>query len=107
MNKYIIHCTTNWIGYDNYFPAIAKKEEDLEDIAWELAQENFYDSCSIYDIAEDLFGNKEGYTETELDECYESIGEYINYTINALKEDSEYNEDYWNQLTKHQKPYRI
>lgn len=105
MNKYIIHCTTEWADCDNDYPAIAEKEEDLDYVAWELAQDNFYDSCSIYDIAEDLFGNKEIYSEIELSECYDSIKKYIGYTINSLNKDSEYNENYWNKLIKHQKPY--
>lgn len=41
MKRYLIHVTTNWCGMDQDYPAIAKDESDLDEIASDLALDNF------------------------------------------------------------------
>ncbi len=41
MNRYLIHVSTNWCGMDDTFRATANSEEELWDIAEELAYDVF------------------------------------------------------------------
>ena len=38
MKRFLIHCSTAWCGMDNTFRIVAEKEEDL----WELADQLAY-----------------------------------------------------------------
>ena len=41
MKRFLIHCSTAWCGMDDTFRAVAEKEEDLWELANQLAYENF------------------------------------------------------------------
>lgn len=104
MNKYIIKCTTNWIGYDNYYAALAEKEEDLFETANELAYEN-YQMFGLEDqIAKYLGYDTEEMTESDWDNVYEQEHEYYDYEIYPVKEDTEYDNDFWTEILGNGKP---
>ena len=41
LKRFLIHCSTAWCGMDDTYRAVAEKEEDLWEIADQLAYENF------------------------------------------------------------------
>ena len=41
LKRFLIHCSTAWCGMDDTFRAVAEKEEDLWELADQLAYENF------------------------------------------------------------------
>lgn len=51
--RFIIHCTTDWCGIDNDYPALAKDESDLYDLADNLAVDNLMSYMSLDEIAEE------------------------------------------------------
>lgn len=96
MNRYLIHVSTNWCGMDNVFRAIAESEDDLHDIAQELAYDNF----ESYNLWEEI-AREEGYdldemTEADWDRLYEEIDEsnYYGYEIEEFNGDDEEWEEY-------------
>lgn len=91
MNRYLIHVSTNWCGMDNVFRAIAESEDDLHDIAQELAYDNF----ESYNLWEEI-AREEGYdldemTEADWDRLYEEIDDsnYYDYKIEEFNGDDE------------------
>lgn len=63
MNKYIIVVDTSWCGTEASYPAMAEKEEDLYEVARELAYDNF----SSYGF-EDEIASEYGYDPDNMDE---------------------------------------
>lgn len=83
MKRFLIHVFTNWVGMNETFRAEANSELELEDLANELAYDNFESyGCERY-VAEELGYDPEDMTSDEWDEVYDTIsdGDYYNYYI--------------------------
>ena len=93
MKKFIITCDTAWCGTDNKFRALAESEEDLDELACELAHDNFCSYCDTNDILEDLGYDSEDLTDEEIDKILENIDEsmYYYYDIEECEDDEEWN----------------
>ena len=93
MKKFIITCDTNWCGTDNKFRALAESEEDLDDLASELAYDNFYSFFDTNDILEDLGYDSEDLTDEEIDKILENVDEsaYYYYDIEECDDEEEWN----------------
>lgn len=95
MNRYLIHVSTNWCGMEDVFRAITDNEEDLYDLAEQLAYDNF----ESYDLWEEVAKEK-GYdidemSEEDWDRLYEETDEsnYYSYSIEEFTgDDEEWNE---------------
>lgn len=96
LKRFLIHCSTAWCGMDNTFRAIANNEEDLYDLAEELAYDNF----ESYDLWEEV-AKEEGYdpetmTEEEWDILRDETDKfnYYGYNIEEFTGSEEEWEDY-------------
>lgn len=86
--RFIIHCSTDWCGMDNDYPALAEKESDLWDIADQLAIDNLYNYVSQNELAEDLGIYEEDYDD--YDEYQAAVDEidpmnYVSATIEPFE----------------------
>lgn len=87
MKRFLIHVTTAWCGMDQEYVAIAHNEGELEDIAQQLAYNNFIEFDLLQQIVEK--GDYYSYTIEEWDETrpehewgwYELIYNKTNATI--------------------------
>lgn len=96
MNRYLIHVSTNWCGMDDTFRAIANNEEELYNLAEELAYDNF----ESYDLWEEI-AKEEGYDPDEMSEAdwdmlYQKTDEsnYYSYDIEEFSGDDKEWEEY-------------
>lgn len=96
MNRYLIHVSTNWCGMDDTFRAIANNEEELYDLAEQLAYNNF----ESYDLWEEI-AREEGYepdemSENDWDNLYKTVDEtnYYGFFIEEFNGDDEEWESY-------------
>ena len=89
MNKYIIKVDTYWCGTDQSYAAIAKSEEDLYDLAQELAYENLTSLDYINWIADELFDEYDDLTDEMLDKIYDVESDYYHYLITKVNEENE------------------
>lgn len=71
MKRYLIHVTTNWCGMDQDYPAIAKDESDLDEIASDLALDNFNGFGLWTEVAESEDLDPDEMTSDEWDEFIE------------------------------------
>ena len=97
MNRYLIHVSTNWCGMDDTFRATANSEEELWDIAEELAYDNF----ESYDLWEEV-AKEEGYepdemSEDDWDNLYNTVDETNYYSF--LIEEFTGNDEEWEEYT--------
>ncbi len=96
-NKYLIHVSTNWCGMEKTYRAIADNEEELWDLAEQLAYDNF-DSYS-YKLWPEI-AREEGYepdemSEEDWDNLYETVDEtnYYGFIIEKFTgDDKEWDE---------------
>ena len=100
MKRFLIHCSTFWCGTDNTFRVLAEQEEDILDLASDLAYDNFMAYADYDAILEEL-----GYDHTEIsdekrDEILSEIdeGEYWYYIIEECEDDEEWN-NYDDEIT--------
>lgn len=63
MKRFLIHVSTYWCGMDNTFRAEAESELELDEIADQLAYDNFQSYGCEADIAEE-----EGYDPDEMED---------------------------------------
>lgn len=91
LKRFLIHCSTEWCGMDDTFRAVAEKEEDLWELADQLAYENFNSYGGTDLILEDY--DTEDWSEEEIDAFVESICEceYYHATIEECEDDDEWN----------------
>lgn len=54
MKRFLIHVSTNWCGMDDTFRAMAENDYELDEIADQLAYENFQSYGCEDDIAEEF-----------------------------------------------------
>lgn len=85
MKRFLIHVSTYWCGMDNTFRAEAESELELDEIADQLAYDNFQSYGCEADIAEE-----EGYDPDE--------SQYYNFTIEEFEGDDEEWEEYGGEI---------
>ena len=100
MKKFLIKCDTNWCGEDVTYRAEANSEEELYDIAEQLAYENFESYDRWYDIAQDQEYDPDEMTDKEWDDLYNNVdeSEYYNYVIEPFEGDDEEWEQYGEEI---------
>ena len=84
LKRFLIHCSTKWCGMDDVFRAVAEKEEDLLELADQLAYENFQSYGGIDLILEDY--DLDNLSEEEIDESA-----YYYASIEECEDDDEWN----------------
>ena len=92
LKRFLIHCSTAWCGMDDTFRAVAEKEEDLWELADQLAYENFNSYGGTDLILEDYY-DIEDLSEEEIDAILEDICEvdYYYSSIEECEDDEEWN----------------
>ena len=93
LKRFLIHCSTAWCGMDDIYRAVAEKEEDLWDLADQLAYENFMSYGGTEDILEDLGYDSEDLSEEEIEDILADIdeSEYYGASIEECEDDEEWN----------------
>ena len=88
MKRWLINVETNWCGMDNTYSAYAEFEENLYEIAQQLAYENFESFGGFDLILEELFPEVEDgeYTEEMQEAAGEIEGDYYGYYIQSWDE---------------------
>ena len=91
LKRFLIHCSTAWCGMDDTYRAVAEKEEDLWELADQLAYENFERYGGTDLILDDY--DTEDMTEDEIETILEDICEadYYYASIEECKDDEEWN----------------
>lgn len=87
MKRFIIHVDTNWCGMWAEYAAYAEKESDLDEIAEQLAYDN-YESYGLQDdIAEANGYNPEEMTDGDWDRLWEDVNEsdYYSHSIEEFE----------------------
>ena len=74
LKRFLIHCSTKWCGMDDTFRAVAEKEEDLWELADQLAYENFNSYGGTDLILEDYY-DTENMSEDEIETILEDVEE--------------------------------
>lgn len=95
MKRFLIHVKTNWCGMDNTFHAMAENEYDLNEIANQLAYENFQSYSCDNDIAEEFGYDPDNMKDEDWDELWENVDERdYYYDIEEFNGDDEEWEEY-------------
>lgn len=91
LKRFLIHCTTSWCGMDDTFRVLAEKEEDLWELANQLAYENFMSYGGPELILDDY--DTEDLSEEEIEAILEEIDEsaYYGTSIEECEDDEEWN----------------
>jgi hypothetical protein len=91
LKRFLIHCSTEWCGMDDTYRAVAEKEEDLWEIADQLAYDNFMSYGGPDLILEDY--DTEDMTEEEIETILEDVDESAYYysSIEECEDDEEWN----------------
>ena len=97
LKRFLIHCSTAWCGMDDTFRAVAEKEEDLWDLADQLAYDNFMSYGGSDLILEDY--DTENMSEDEIETILEDVEEsdYYYASIEECEDDEEWN-DYTGEI---------
>lgn len=90
LKRFLIHCSTAWCGMDDTFRAVAEKEEDLWELADQLAYENFNSYGGTDLILEDYY-DTEDMSEDEIETILETEGDYYYASIEECEDDEEWN----------------
>lgn len=92
LKRFLIHCSTAWCGMDDTFRAVAEKEEDLWELADQLAYENFNSYGGTDLILEDYY-DTENMSEDEIETILEDVEEsdYYYASIEECENDEEWN----------------
>lgn len=105
MKRFLIHVRTNWYGMDDTFCAMADNEYDLDEIAEQLAYENFQSYNCDNDIAEEYGYDPDDMKEEDWDELWGNVNEsdYYYYDIEEFngtdEEWEEYNGEIYGNLS--------
>lgn len=91
LKRFLIHCSTAWCGMDDTYRAVAEKEEDLWDLADQLAYDNFMSYGGSDLILEDY--DTEDMSEDEIETILEDVDEsdYYYASIEECEDDEEWN----------------
>lgn len=87
---------TGWCGMDDTFRAMAENDYELDEIANQLAYENFQFYDCENDIAEEFGYDPDDMEDEDWDKLWEqtSEGDYYHYTIEEFEGDDEEWEEY-------------
>lgn len=96
MKRFLIHVSTSWCGMDDTFRAMAENDYELDEIANQLAYENFQFYDCENDIAEEFGYDPDDMEDEDWDKLWEqtSEGDYYHYTIEEFEGDDEEWEEY-------------
>lgn len=96
MKRFLIHVSTYWCGMDNTFRAEAESELELDEIADQLAYDNFQSYGCEADIAEEEGYDPDEMEDSDWDKLWETVDEsqYYNFTIEEFEGDDEEWEEY-------------
>ena len=90
MKRFLIHCSTAWCGMDDIFRAVVEKEEDL----WELADQLAYDNFMSYGGPELILDDydTEDLSDEEIEDILANIdeSEYYGASIEECEDDEEW-----------------
>ena len=89
LKRFLIHCTTSWCGMDDTFRVLAEKEEDLWELADQLAYENFMSYGGPDLILEEY--DTEDLSEEEIEAILETESDYYGAVIEECENDEEWN----------------
>lgn len=91
MKRFLIHVSTSWCGMDDTFRAMAENDYELDEIANQLAYENFQFYDCENDIAEEFGYDPDDMEDEDWDKLWEqtSEGDYYHYTIEEFEGDDE------------------
>lgn len=107
MKKFIITCDTNWCGTESRFRALAESELDLEDLAEELAFDNYSSFFDAQDILEDLGYDIDDLSEDEIESILDNISEsdYYDWKIEECDDEEwdSFEDDYIHTVTYEEK----
>ena len=94
MKRFLIHVSTYWCGMDNTFRAEAESELELDEIADQLAYDNFQSYGCEADIAEEEGYDPDEMEESDWDELWSRVDEnaYYSSSIEECEDDEEWNE---------------
>lgn len=89
--RFLINVHTYWCGEENTYAAIANSEEELYDIAAQLAYDNFESYDGFRAILEQNYEVDENgeYSNEDVESAAEEEGEYYGYTIEEFEGDDE------------------
>ena len=92
LKRFLIHCSTAWCGMNDTFRVVAEKEEDLWELADQLAYENFNSYGGTDLILEDYY-DTEDMSEDEIETILEDVDESAYYysSIEECEDDEEWN----------------
>ncbi len=95
MKKFLINVDTYWCGMDATYRAEAESESDLEEIANQLAYDNYVSYELDNEVAEAEGYNPEEMTDEDWDDMWENCNEakYYDYIIREFTGD----DDEWNE----------
>lgn len=91
MKRFLIHVSTEWCGMDDTFRAMAENDYELEEIADQLAYENFQSYSCERDIAEEFGYDPDDMEDEDWDKLWEQTSEsdYYSHTIEEFVGDDE------------------
>lgn len=98
MNKYRVLCTTDWCGMDAEYGIEANSIIEAEEIAHQLAYDN-WESYGCFDLhAEDLEYDPEDMSEEDCDAVWEDVKENPSYDYYVEEFDGDDTE--WNEISQ-------
>ena len=102
MKRFLIYVDTKWVGTDETYRAEAESEEDLYELARQLAYENFQQCGSEESIAEEYNYDPDIMTDSDWDELWDVVNEseYYSWTIEEFKGTDEEWEEYGGKIYK-------
>lgn len=91
MKRFLIHVSTSWCGMDDTFRAMAENDYELDEIADQLAYENFQSYGCEDDIAEEFGYDPDDMEDEDWGKLWEQTSErdYYHYTIEEFVGDDE------------------
>ena len=100
MKKFLIYVSTNWFGMNNIFRAMAESELELDEIADQLADDNFQSYRCEGDIAEEFGYDPDDMEDEDWDKLWTQTSEedYYHYTIEEFEGDDEEWEEYGGEV---------
>lgn len=78
MKRFLIHVSTSWCGMDDTFRAMAENDYELDEIANQLAYENFQFYDCENDIAEEFGYDPDDMEDEDWDKLWEQTSELTN-----------------------------
>lgn len=100
MKRFLIYVSTNWFGMNNIFRAMAESELGLDEIADQLAYDNFQSYRCEGDIAEEFGYDPDDMEDEDWDKLWTQTSEedYYHYTIEEFEGDDEEWEEYGGEV---------